>query len=95
MPSDTEADTLTLHRAQPMEMIFSPITSTSETQRVVRTILRGEYESIVNEAEEGNKPVPNYLDSTDFRGEAQNALEWRIGTALRDGDTLMTIYDID
>ena len=25
----------------------------------------------------------------------QNALEWRIGAALRDGDTLMAIYDID
>ena len=68
MPSDTEADARALHRAQPTEMTFSPITSTLETQRVVRTILRGEYESIVKEAEEGNKRVLNYLDSTDFRG---------------------------
>ena len=42
MPLDTEADARALHRAQPMEMIFSPITSTPETQRAVRTILRGE-----------------------------------------------------
>jgi len=95
MSSDTEADVRDLHRAQRMEMSFSPITSTPETQRVVRTILRGEYESIVKEAEEGNKRVRKYLVATDLSGEAQHALEWTIGTVLRDGDTLMAIYAID
>ena len=42
MPSDTEADARALHSSQPMEMIFSPITSTPETQCAVRTILRRE-----------------------------------------------------
>ncbi|CUS13072.1 unnamed protein product [Tuber aestivum] len=78
-----------------MEMIVSPITSTPETQRVVRTILRGEYESIVKEAEEGNKRVQKYLVATDLSGEAQHALECTIGTVLGDGDTLMAIYAID
>ena len=95
MSSDTEADVRDLHRAQRMEMSFSPIISTPETQRVVRTILRGEYESIVKEAEEGNKRVRKYLVATDLSGEAQHALEWTIGTVLRDGDTLMAIYAID
>jgi nucleotide-binding universal stress UspA family protein len=93
--SDTEADVRDLHRAQRMEMSLSPIISTPETQRVVRTILRGEYDSIVREAEESNKRVRSYLVATDLSGEAQHALEWTIGTVLRDGDTLMAIYAID
>jgi len=56
MPSNTEVDAHDLHRAQLLKMIFSPITSTLKTQREVRTILHEEYDSIVEEAEEGNKP---------------------------------------
>jgi len=78
-----------------MEIIFSPIASTPETQRVVRTILRGEYESIVKDAEEGSKSVQKYLVATDLSGEAQHALEWTIGTVLGAGDTPMAIYVID
>jgi len=95
MPSDTEPDARALHCALPMEITLSPITSTPETQRVISTILRGEYELIVKEAEEGNKRELNYLDSRDFCGETRNALEWRIRTALGNCDTLMAIYDID
>ncbi|RPB04035.1 hypothetical protein L873DRAFT_1800046 [Choiromyces venosus 120613-1] len=95
MSSDTEADVRDLHRAQRMEMSFSPIISTPEAQRVVRTILRGEYDSIVKEAEEGNKRLRKYLVATDLSAEAQHALEWTIGTVLRDGDTLMAMYAID
>ncbi|PUU80194.1 hypothetical protein B9Z19DRAFT_1063644 [Tuber borchii] len=59
------------------------------------TILRGEYESIVKEVEEGSKPVQKYLVATGLSGEAQHALEWTIGTVLGAGDTLMAIYVID
>ncbi|KAH0611936.1 uncharacterized protein H6S33_009988 [Morchella sextelata] len=95
MSSDTEADVLDLRRAQRMDMSVSPIVSTPESQRVVRTILRGEYAAISKEAEEGNRRVRKYLVATDLSGEAQHALEWTIGTVLRDGDTLMAIYAID
>lgn len=95
MSSDTEADVRDLRRAQRMDMSVSPILSTPESQRVVRTILRGEYAEIYGEAEEGNRRVRKYLVATDLSGEAQHALEWTIGTILRDGDTLMAIYAID
>ena len=95
MSSDTEADARNLHRAQRMKMVFPTVTSTPETQRVVRTILRGEYGSIVKEAEEGSKSVQKYLVTTDLSREAQHALEWTIGTILRAGDSLMAIYVID
>jgi len=75
MPSDTEADTRDLHRTQRMEIIFSPITSTPEIQYVSRTILCGEYESIIKEAGESNKRVRKYPFATDLSGEAQPALE--------------------
>lgn len=94
MSSDTEADVLDLRRAQRMDMSVSPIVSTPESQRVVRTILRGDYAEISKEAEEGNRRVRKYLVATDLSGEAQHALEWTIGTVLRDGDTLMAIYAI-
>ena len=76
-------------------MGFPSVGSALETQRVVRTILRGEYEEIVREAEDSNRRTRKYLVATDLSGEAQHALEWTIGTVLRDGDTLMAIYAID
>ena len=82
-------------RARWMEMSFSPIESTLETQRVVRKIIRGEYEEIVREAEGSNRRTTKYLVATDLSGEAQHALEWTIGTVLRDRDTLIAIYAID
>ena len=78
-----------------MVIIFSPITSTPANQCVGRTILCGEYGSIVNEAEESNKWVQKFLFATDLSGEAQPALEWTIGTIFREGDTLMAIYAIN
>lgn len=95
MSSDTEADVRDFRRAQRMDMSISPIISTPETQRVVRTILRGDYDDIFREADEGNRRVRKYLVATDLSAEAQHALEWTIGTILRDGDTLMAIYAID
>ena len=82
-------------RARWMEMSFSPIESTLETQRVVWKIIRGEYEEIVREAEDSNRRTRKYLVATDLSGEAQHALEWTIGTVLRDRDTLIAIYAID
>ena len=75
MSSDTEARVRNLHRAQRMEMSFSPITSTPETQRVIRTILRGECESIVKKVEESSKWARKYLVATDLSREAQHSLE--------------------
>ena len=95
MSLDTGADAGGLHHAQRMEIIFSPVTSTPEIQRVGRAILPGEYESIVKEVGESNKPVRKYLFATDLSGEAQPALERTIGMVLRDGDTLITIYVIN
>lgn len=36
-----------------------------------------------------------YLVATDLSEEAAYALEWTIGTVLRDGDTLLAVYAVD
>ena len=36
-----------------------------------------------------------YLVATDISEEAAYALEWTIGTVLRDGDTLLAVYAVD
>lgn len=36
-----------------------------------------------------------YLVATDLSDEAAYALEWTIGTVLRDGDTLLAVYAVD
>lgn len=92
MTSETELDLQDIRRAQHMEMVISPITSTPETHRAVRTIVRGDFDALQDEAEQGKRRQRTYLVATDMSGEAAHALEWTIGTVLRDGDTLLAIY---
>lgn len=47
------------------------------------------------EAEEGLRRPRLYLVATDLSDEAVHALEWTIGTILRDGDTMLAIYAVD
>ena len=47
------------------------------------------------EASENHRRVRKYLVATDLSDEAAHALEWTVGTVLRDGDTLLAIYCVD
>jgi nucleotide-binding universal stress UspA family protein len=47
------------------------------------------------EVEEDQRRVRKYLVATDLSEEAAHALEWTVGTVLRDGDTLLAIYCVD
>ncbi len=47
------------------------------------------------EASENQRRVRKYLVATDLSDEAAHALEWTVGTVLRDGDTLLAIYCVD
>ncbi|KAI9783218.1 MAG: hypothetical protein M1839_004058 [Geoglossum umbratile] len=95
LTSDTEADLTDIKRAQRMNIAISPITSTPESHRVIRTIIRGEFAHMQKEAEEGLRRQRTYLVATDLSDEAAHALEWTIGTVLRDGDTLLAVYAVD
>lgn len=93
--SDTEADMSDIRRAQRMALNVSPVHSTPESHRCVRQILRGEYDKLQKEAEMGLRRQRMYLVATDLSDEAAYALEWTIGTVLRDGDTLLAVYAVD
>lgn len=93
--SDTEADLSELKTAQLLGMNISPIQSSPEAHRCVRQIVRGNYGKFLADAENGLRRQRVYLVATDLSEEAAYALEWTIGTVLRDGDTLLAVYAVD
>jgi nucleotide-binding universal stress UspA family protein len=93
--SDTEADITDIKRAQKLSFSMTPIMNTPESHRAVRIITRGEYARIVQESEEEHRRLRKYLVATDLSEESTHALEWAIGTVLRDGDTLIAICCVD
>lgn len=97
--SDTEADLTELKSelkfAQQLAMNISPIQSTPDAHRCVRQIIRGKWRQFHEDAEKGLRRQRVYLVATDLSEEAAYALEWTIGTVLRDGDTLLAVYAVD
>lgn len=93
--SDTEADLTDIRRAQKLSFSMSQIMDTPESHRTIQIITRGEYSKLVQEAEDEHRPPRRYLVATDLSDESTHALEWAIGTVLRDGDTLLAIYCVD
>ncbi|KAK5652780.1 hypothetical protein OQA88_9636 [Cercophora sp. LCS_1] len=95
MDSDTEADLTDIRRAQKLSFSMSQIVDTPESNRTIQVITRGEYSKLVQEAEDEHRHPRKYLVATDLSDESTHALEWAIGTVLRDGDTLIAIYCVD
>ncbi|TKA22960.1 hypothetical protein B0A50_07702 [Salinomyces thailandicus] len=92
--SDDESH-IELRAAQKLSLTMSAIHSTPSAHRVIRQIIRGDYAYFQRQAEEGRKRQRMYLVATDLSPEAEYALEWTIGTVLRDGDTLFAVYASD
>ncbi|KAF5026125.1 hypothetical protein F66182_1773 [Fusarium sp. NRRL 66182] len=93
--SDEELDMDDIKRAQMLAFSMSNIISTPETHRTIRLIHRGDYNKIAQQAEDEQHRLRKYLVASDLSDESTHALEWAIGTVLRDGDTLMCIYCVD
>lgn len=93
--SDEEADMDDIKRAQKLSFSMTNIMTSPENHRAVRIIYRGEYAKIAQAAEEEHHTLRKYLCATDLSDESSHALEWAIGTVLRDGDTLLAIYCVD
>ncbi|KAK7402389.1 hypothetical protein QQX98_011854 [Neonectria punicea] len=93
--SDEEADMDDIKRAQKLSFSMTNVISTPEAHRAIRIIYRGEYSKIAQAAEEEHNRLRKYLVATDLSDESTHALEWAIGTVLRDGDTLLAIYCVD
>lgn len=95
MDSDEEADLNDIRRAQNLSFNMTNILTSAEAHRAVRIIYRGEYNKIAQTAEDEHRRLRKYLVATDLSDESTHALEWAIGTVLRDGDTLIAIYCVD
>ncbi|KZM25749.1 response to stress [Ascochyta rabiei] len=93
--SDAEDHMAELRSAQQLALQITPIQSSPEAHRCVRQIVRGDYSQFAQEADNGLRRQRVYLVSTDLSDEAAYALEWTIGTVLRDGDTLLAVYAVD
>lgn len=94
-PTNSDSEELgDIRHAQSLNITTSPVDS-STPNRVIRTMVRGDFAKMQREAEEGSRRLRTYLVATDLSGEAAHALEWTIGTVLRDGDTLMAVYAVD
>jgi hypothetical protein len=62
---------------------------------VIRTIVHNAYAAEQAEAEAVAKRLRTYFVATDLSEEGAHALEWTIGSFLRDGDTLLAIYAVE
>lgn len=82
-------------KAQSLSLRLSRIKSDPLKSRCLQIILRGNYEKLDQEAKEGYRRQKLYMVATDISEEAAYALEWTIGTVLRDGDTLFAVYAMD
>lgn len=95
MDSDAEAEYTDIRNAQKLALTMTPIQTQGDVSRSVRMIFRGEWAKIYKDALEEHRRVRKYLVATDLSEESTHALEWAIGTVLRDGDTLIAIYCVD
>ena len=83
-----------IKHAQRLNIDCGPIDS-SVPDRTSRIIIRGDFPGKQQEAAEGLRRLRTYLVATDLSSEAAYALEWTIGTILRDGDTLLAVFAMD
>ncbi|OKL61300.1 hypothetical protein UA08_03214 [Talaromyces atroroseus] len=91
--SDDENDLYDIKQAQNLSIHMSSVDA-SIPDRAIRTIIRGDFPRLQQEAEEGLRRQRKYLVATDLSEESVYALEWTIGTILRDGDTLFAMYAV-
>ncbi|KAL5003521.1 hypothetical protein BDV10DRAFT_46978 [Aspergillus recurvatus] len=89
--SDDEAELSDIKRAQKLSIQMSSIDN-SVRNRSIRTIIRGDYINMQVDAEGGRRRQRKYLVTTDLSEESVYALEWTIGTILRDGDTMFAVF---
>ncbi|KAI0104522.1 hypothetical protein F4814DRAFT_91749 [Daldinia grandis] len=92
---DLDADVDAIKAAQGLQLSSTPILSTPEVHRSLRILYRGEFTRIQREAEDEHRRLRKYLVATDLSDESTHALEWAVGTVLRDGDTLIAMYCMD
>ncbi|CCJ28642.1 unnamed protein product, partial [Pneumocystis jirovecii] len=87
--SEQDIDIDEYRKIQNMKIDMGTIIFTED--RTIRTIKRGEYSSPLGES----RKIRSYLVPIDLSSESLYALEWAIGTVVRDYDTMMIVEAID
>lgn len=95
MDSDDEADLVDIKRAQKLSFSQTAVVNTPNAARAVRIIYRGDYAGVVATAKDEGRSLRKYIIATDLSDESTHALEWAVGTVLRDGDTMICLYCVD
>jgi len=83
-----------IQKAKRLAINISPVDS-SVPNRDFRVVLRGDWHGHQQEAEGGHRASRLYLVCSDLSVEASYAMEWVVGTMMRDGDTLLAIYAME
>ena len=89
--AEDEAELSDIKKAQKLVILMSSVDN-SIPNRAIRTIIRGDYNSMVDGTDGLRHRNRQYLVATDLSEESVYALEWTIGTILRDGDTMFAVY---
>lgn len=89
--SEDEADKADFYRAQKLSISMSNIDN-RVPNRSIRTIIRGDFAGLQEEADGGRLRQRKYLVALDLSEESVYALEWAVGAVLRKGDTMFAIY---
>ncbi|EEP81610.1 conserved hypothetical protein [Uncinocarpus reesii 1704] len=92
--SEDENEFSDIKQAQNLGIYMSVVDQTVPN-RVIRTIIRGDFTKMQEEGDHGHRRLRKYLVATDLSEESTYALEWTIGTILRDGDTMYAVYAIE
>ncbi|KAK5207606.1 hypothetical protein LTR99_010490 [Exophiala xenobiotica] len=83
-----------IQKAKRLAINISPVDS-SVPNRDFRVVLRGDWHGHQQEPETGHRASRLYLVCSDLSVEAKYAMEWVVGTMMRDGDTLLAVYAIE
>lgn len=93
--SENEVERDEIKTAQRMPVQLTHVFSDSDVDRSVQVIYRGDFSRVAGAAVEEHKTLRKYLVATDMSEHSTHALEWAVGTVLRDGDTLVVVRCLD
>lgn len=91
---DEDEEVAAIRKAKSLALNMSPL-DTTVPNRHVQILLRGNWIQYHQEADAGHRASRLYLVCSDLSMEATYAMEWVVGTMLRNGDTLLAIYAIE
>lgn len=91
---DDDDDAAAIRKAKSLGLNESQL-DTAVPGRHVQMVLRGNWVQFNQEVEAGERTSRLYLLCSDLSVEASYAMEWVVGTMMRDGDTLLAIYAME